>query len=1248
MLTPSLLTALAILGYLATSGYTLGENHEYPCAFNSLCRCAINSTAATIFHKLVFCNYVPFARIPEIPKENVTKLSIVGSGLEILDDNSLRDLELSSLNLAKNDLVIMTDEALIFSAKLLSALDLSYNRLQLVPQKALASLSSLLVLSLESNEISSLLVDWNYMKHTLTTLFLGGNDLNVLTSAIDYTLSNFQRLILLNINNNYITNLEQNSLPFTLKTLHASHNLIEEFPTHLVNNLDNLTKLYLGDNFIQQIPSFKFKDRKHIDTLDLSNNLITNLNDILGRSLTIKEINLAYNQIASVNSFAFSGILCTKLDLSHNRLNSLPEKAFYGLKTTLEELDLSYNNITKIPRSVAGLRKLKTLSLAHNHIYSLPDSTFKNSSHYLHVLLLSGNSLHSFPKYALRNIKRLIKLEISYNSITELRSSDFTRWGDQLELLYMKSNKIDSLEYNAFKNLPKLRKLGLAFNRIETIDSKAFSNLAVPLKYLDLSFAIKTNEIPEESIKSLKNLEQLILANNNFTTLPRTALYNFGRLQQINLEFNHILEIPEAFFNSIVLKHLADIRLSFNKLYMVDTNTFLDLASLQFIGLNDNEITTVNSGAFKNLPAKLAIILANNNIHMVHPKAFLNLPYLNKLDLHNNDLQTLDWNMLHNVTNTLQPLTMNLSRNRIETIAPPAMQTQIYVKVLDLRHNKLKTINSDGFKFLNDSLRTLMLGFNEITQLPERAFWTMKFVEILSIEHNMLKELKETTFHGMDRLQILDLSHNHISRINVRQFSNLWNLRILDLSYNELSTIPGESFVNTKLERLILKHNRISVIPPQAFYEIGKSLHHLDLSNNMIEHLEKDVFSYVNSLTNLNLCSNYLSQLHDQVFMYLDNLLNLQLCNNKLARNFEAIDKTKRLHYLNLANTGIKEMPNLQLSQLIHLNISGNNISQLQQGFLLGLPNLRQLDLSRNNLTGWSIVGWNHAQNLKELDLSNNPVKILTKDTFEGLENLKTLNLQNLKYLERFDSDSLTKCKLLKWLKIQTWPNIEKYRFRLPSVVFNLKHLKKLTVEVTESKLHDQLMQAFPSKLKYLEITGINLSEVHPEALKGLDGNKELTLKFTGTNITNFPPLFFWKFANRLTVDLRGNSLDQAGPEMFYKSMNSVRKHGTKIYSGGIHVQDNPILCNCDSHWLGYWMKRYLFETLRIHQKEAEYSRAIIENMKQATCINPMNGRHTPILTFEMDGCDVSNSIQAGLNLTLFIISLLWIVFLRR
>ena len=99
----------------------------------------------------------------------------------------------------------------------------------------------------------------------------------------------------------------------------------------------------------------------------------------------------------------------------------------------------------------------------------------------------------------------------------------------------------------------------------------------------------------------------------------------------------------------------------------------------------------------------------------------------------------------------------------------------------------------------------------------------------------------------------------------------------------------------------------------------------------------------------------------------------------------------------------------------------------------------------------------------------------MTKGSFTELENLETLNIQDLNELLRFDTDSLVKSKRQKWLKTQTWPKIEKYRFRLSRLISTLTRLKRLTVKVTEPKLLDQFGETFPPKLRWLEITGDSL-----------------------------------------------------------------------------------------------------------------------------------------------------------------------------
>ena len=95
--------------------------------------------------------------------------------------------------------------------------------------------------------------------------------------------------------------------------------------------------------------------------------------------------------------------------------------------------------------------------------------------------------------------------------------------------------------------------------------------------------------------------------------------------------------------------------------------------------------------------------------------------------------------------------------------------------------------------------------------------------------------------------------------------------------------------------------------------------------------------------------------------------------------------------------------------------------------------------------------------------------------------------MSNLKSLERFDSDSFIRLKILSKIKIQTWPQIEKYRFRLGNLLANVPSLKHLTVEIMESHLTDQLLGSFNPKLNNLEISGNNLRSIEMEAFEGIE-----------------------------------------------------------------------------------------------------------------------------------------------------------------
>lgn len=179
-------------------------------------------------------------------------------------------------------------------------------------------------------------------------------------------------------------------------------------------------------------------------------------------------------------------------------------------------------------------------------------------------------------------------------------------------------------------------------------------------------------------------------------------------------------------------------------------------------------------------------------------------------------------------------------------------------------------------------------------------------------------------------------------------------------------------------------------------------------------------------------------------------------------------------------------------------------------------------------------------------------LQILTKDSFYGLGSLEHLNLQDLPFLERMDSTTLSNQTMLKSLKIQTWPQIEKFRFRLASVINTIPSLKILFVNIKEDILSDQLIGGFSPHLKELRITGENLTTITPESLDGLEENHGLILSITHTCIKSLPEQLLSKLLRikQFTLDISHNKFTSFSLEWFYKHPSSWENQGTNIISG--------------------------------------------------------------------------------------------------
>lgn len=177
---------------------------------------------------------------------------------------------------------------------------------------------------------------------------------------------------------------------------------------------------------------------------------------------------------------------------------------------------------------------------------------------------------------------------------------------------------------------------------------------------------------------------------------------------------------------------------------------------------------------------------------------------------------------------------------------------------------------------------------------------------------------------------------------------------------------------------------------------------------------------------------------------------------------------------------------------------------------------------------------------------------VLTKESFEGLERIQDLTVQHLPDLTRFDADALASLHYLKHLRIQSWPSIERFKFRLGSVVSGLPSLNTLSALLLESNgvLYDQIIGAVGPKLRELEITG-PIRKINPDAFEGIEGH-ELLLMIRNTLISDLPDGFVNLFKNvaHLSLDLRNNRIERLTPEVLYKNGSEWERIGTRILQG--------------------------------------------------------------------------------------------------
>ncbi|XP_065197361.1 latrophilin-like protein LAT-2 [Sycon ciliatum] len=295
-------------------------------------------------------------------------------------------------------------------------MDLRWNRIQSIPDGNFSAFSSLQIL---------------YMSE------------NILSTLTPHSFDGLRNLILLNLDRNSLTELlpGQFSDLASLRTLTLKENRLAVLHNTSFAGLGELRTLNLADNNLSSFPSGIFESLGKLEVLTLtSNKLVVLNNDSFSGLDRLRVLYLASNTISRLPSGIFDGL--GELELLYIRDNAISslQSGLFDELTNLTLIYLDENKLTSLPLGIVD--KLSKLEVFSGHANLLLG--------HLHDGIVNGNP-------------SLTEFDFGFNRLTSLHPEMFAST-PLLTILRLDYNFITALPLGIFDNLPLLTTFTIANN----------------------------------------------------------------------------------------------------------------------------------------------------------------------------------------------------------------------------------------------------------------------------------------------------------------------------------------------------------------------------------------------------------------------------------------------------------------------------------------------------------------------------------------------------------------------------------------------------------------------------------------------------------------------------------------------------------------------------------------------------------------------------------------------------------------
>ncbi|KAM7045205.1 toll-like receptor 13 [Molossus nigricans] len=624
-------------------------------------------------------------------------------------------------------------------------LNLTQNKIEVLPPYSFTTLSALVDLRLEWNSIWKIEERAFWGLENLTFLNLVENKIQSVNNSFE-GLSNLETLLL---SHNQITNIHKNAFVplFKLKHLSLSRNFITNFSNIL--------------EAIQHLPRLEY--------LDLTNNSIISLDHSPRSLVSLSQLSLQGNKLMELNFSALSLPNLTTLNVSQNSHGVIQNVALETLPN-LRSLNLSGTLVKLEMLPAKHLQNLREMDLSDRE-FRAGHFNLSRVCHLLrHLPILEGLVFRKKATDAgdikhLANCTRLLFLDLSQNdNLVHLNDSEFNAM-PSLQRLNLNKCRLSFVSNQTWSTLQNLTALDLSHNRFKSFPDFAFS----PLKDLQSLFLSRNpiTELNDMAFYGLYSLKELNLAGCWIVKIDTYSFSQLPNLESLNLEDNNIKTLKRRTFQ--FLKKLQVLILSRNRLSIIETNAFSGLTYLCYLDLAYNILSSFRAGLFTGLENLEVLDLSFNKITYETTRTlqfppFMNLKSLKQLNLEGqmHGIQVVPTNFFQGL-NGLQELF--LGKNSMVFLDHLQFDSLTNLTKLDISGTK----SGDRSLFLNTSL-----------------FHKLKRLKMLRLENNNMESLVPGMFSGLESLQVFSLRFNNLQVINQSHLGNLKSLMFFDIYGNKL------------------------------------------------------------------------------------------------------------------------------------------------------------------------------------------------------------------------------------------------------------------------------------------------------------------------------------------------------------------------------------------------------------------------------------------------------------------------------